>query len=117
MEPDVKAALMAIHRERTGGDEAAASRWIDDLGTRFEPVALHNDRHSYYLTLTAWARNLEGARRELCARYGERVFRLFQIYLWAGAHLHRDGGLEAYRAVFQKARGRPSAGLGVRAPR
>jgi hypothetical protein len=42
---------------------------------------------------------------------------LFQIYLWAGAHLHRDGGLEAYRAVFQKARGRPSAGLGVRAPR
>ncbi len=34
MEPDVKAALMSIHRERTGGDEAAASRWIDDLGTR-----------------------------------------------------------------------------------
>jgi len=34
MEPDVKAALMAIHRERTGGDEAAASRWIDDMGTR-----------------------------------------------------------------------------------
>jgi cytochrome P450/NADPH-cytochrome P450 reductase len=34
MEPDVKAALMSIHRERTGGDEAAASRWIDDMGTR-----------------------------------------------------------------------------------
>ena len=34
MEPDVKAALMSIHRERTGGDEAAAARWIDDLGTR-----------------------------------------------------------------------------------
>jgi cytochrome P450/NADPH-cytochrome P450 reductase len=34
MEPDVKAALMAIHRERTGGDEASASRWIDDLGTK-----------------------------------------------------------------------------------
>jgi cytochrome P450/NADPH-cytochrome P450 reductase len=34
MEPDVKAALMAIHRERTGGDEAAASRWIDEMGTR-----------------------------------------------------------------------------------
>ena len=80
-------------------------------------IGFHNDRHSYYLTLTAWARNLEGARRELCARYAERVFRLFQIYLWAGAHLHRDGGLEAYRAVFQKARGRPSAGLGVRGPR
>jgi cytochrome P450/NADPH-cytochrome P450 reductase len=34
MEPDVKAALMGIHRERTGGDEAAATRWIDDLGTK-----------------------------------------------------------------------------------
>ena len=90
---------------------AAANR------TGLEPVALHNDRHSYYLTLQAWARNLEGARRELVAHYAERVFRLFQIYLWAGAHLHRDGGLEAYRAVFQKARGRPSSGLGVRADR
>jgi cytochrome P450/NADPH-cytochrome P450 reductase len=34
MEPDVKAALMAIHRERTGGDEAAAARWIDEMGTK-----------------------------------------------------------------------------------
>jgi cytochrome P450/NADPH-cytochrome P450 reductase len=34
MEPDVKAALMAIHRERTGGDDTAAARWIDDMGTR-----------------------------------------------------------------------------------
>jgi cyclopropane-fatty-acyl-phospholipid synthase len=85
--------------------------------TALEPVALHNDRHSYYLTLQAWARNLEGARRELCSRYGERVFRLFQIYLWAGAHLHRDGGLEAYRALFQKTRGRRSALLGVQTSR
>ena len=85
---------------------AAATR------TALEPVALHNDRHSYYLTLQAWAHNLEAARRELAARYGERVFRLFQIYLWAGAHLHRDGGLEAYRAVFQKGRDLPSADIG-----
>jgi cytochrome P450 / NADPH-cytochrome P450 reductase len=34
MEPDVKAALMAIYRERSGGDEAAGSRWIDDMGTK-----------------------------------------------------------------------------------
>ena len=80
--------------------------------TGLEPVALHNDRHSYFLTLQAWARNLERARRELVGRYGERVFRLFQVYLWGGAHLHRDGGLEAYRAVFQKARDLPSAGIG-----
>jgi cytochrome P450 / NADPH-cytochrome P450 reductase len=33
MEPGVKAALAAIYRERTGADESAALRWIDDLGT------------------------------------------------------------------------------------
>jgi cytochrome P450 / NADPH-cytochrome P450 reductase len=34
MEPDVKAALVAIYRERKGTDAEAAQRWIDDLGTR-----------------------------------------------------------------------------------
>ena len=34
MEPDVKAALMVIHREKAGGDENAAARWIDDLGSK-----------------------------------------------------------------------------------
>jgi cyclopropane-fatty-acyl-phospholipid synthase len=81
--------------------------------TALEPLALHNDRHSYFLTLQAWARNLEAAHEELSARFGERVFRLFQIYLWAGAHLHRDGGLESYRALFQKARDLPSVNLGI----
>jgi cytochrome P450/NADPH-cytochrome P450 reductase len=33
MEPDVKSALMAIYRERSGANEEAAARWIDDLGT------------------------------------------------------------------------------------
>jgi cytochrome P450 / NADPH-cytochrome P450 reductase len=34
MEPDVKAALVAIYRERKAVDAEAAQRWIDDLGTR-----------------------------------------------------------------------------------
>jgi len=34
MEPDVKAALMAIVRARNGGDDAAAAKWIDELGTQ-----------------------------------------------------------------------------------
>jgi cytochrome P450/NADPH-cytochrome P450 reductase len=33
MEPDVKAALVAIYRERKGADAEAGLRWIDDLGT------------------------------------------------------------------------------------
>jgi cytochrome P450/NADPH-cytochrome P450 reductase len=34
MEPDVKAALVAIYRERAGADAGAGQRWIDDLGAR-----------------------------------------------------------------------------------
>ena len=34
MEPDVKAALVAIYRDRTGTEADAALRWIDDLGTK-----------------------------------------------------------------------------------
>src|SRR6266851_3068452 len=33
MEPDVKAALVAIYRKRNGADADAGLRWIDDLGT------------------------------------------------------------------------------------
>ncbi|WP_426412705.1 bifunctional cytochrome P450/NADPH--P450 reductase [Bradyrhizobium ganzhouense] len=34
MEPDVKAALVAIYREKSGSDAAAGARWIDELGTK-----------------------------------------------------------------------------------
>src|SRR6478672_6525548 len=34
MEPDVKAALVSIYREKTGADADAGLRWIDDLGTK-----------------------------------------------------------------------------------
>jgi len=34
MEPDAKAALVAIYRERSGADADAAQRWIDDLGAK-----------------------------------------------------------------------------------
>ena len=87
---------------------AAANR------TRFEPVALHNDRHSYFLTLQHWARNLEAARDELVSTYGERTYRLFQLYLWGCAHqFQRDGELESYRVVFQQSHGAPSAEIGL----
>ncbi|OKO71106.1 cytochrome P450 [Bradyrhizobium sp. NAS96.2] len=34
MEPDVKATLMSIYRERTGTGADAAARWIEEMGTR-----------------------------------------------------------------------------------
>ncbi|HET7888318.1 MAG TPA: cytochrome P450 [Bradyrhizobium sp.] len=34
MEPDVKAALVAIYRENSGADAQGGQRWIDDLGAK-----------------------------------------------------------------------------------
>jgi cytochrome P450/NADPH-cytochrome P450 reductase len=34
MEPDVKAALVAIYRERAGADAEAGARWIEELGAK-----------------------------------------------------------------------------------
>ena len=34
MEPDVKAALVAIYRERSGADADAAARWIEEMGAK-----------------------------------------------------------------------------------
>ncbi|VIO71401.1 Bifunctional cytochrome P450/NADPH--P450 reductase 1 [Bradyrhizobium ivorense] len=34
MEPDVKATLMSIYRERTGADVNAAARWIEEMGAK-----------------------------------------------------------------------------------
>jgi cyclopropane-fatty-acyl-phospholipid synthase len=58
----------------------------------FEIIAIHNDRHSYFLTFRDWATNLETASATLIRQYGARTYRLFRLYLWAMAHcLHRDG--------------------------
>jgi cyclopropane-fatty-acyl-phospholipid synthase len=81
----------------------------------FEPIALHNDRHSYYLTLQAWARNLEAARDRVVPLVGERAYRIFRLYLWGCARqLQRDGSLESYRVAFQLASGRSSSEIGLR---
>ena len=88
---------------------AAANR------TTFETVALHNDRHSYFLTLQAWGRNLEAQRDALVPKYGDRTYRLFQLYLWGCARqFQKDGELESYRIVFQNGHGAPSSQIGLK---
>jgi len=87
------------------------------IANGFEPIALHNDRHSYYLTLQAWARKLEAAHDSVRTIVSEQVYRLFHLYLWGGAHqLERSGSLESYRVVFQRASGRRSSEIGCYRP-
>ena len=70
--------------------------------TQMEVLTVHNDRHNYMLTCTAWARNLEAARSEIVSRWGEALYRRFQIYLWGSAHAFLTGGMDAYRVVLER---------------
>ena len=80
----------------------------------FEIVTIHNDRHSYFETLRAWAQNLDAATDELVERYGLRDTRIFQLYLWGTAHcMGPSGKIESYRVVIQKSAARPSLHVGL----
>lgn len=63
---------------------------------------VYDDRHSYFLTVRQWARNLEAARERILARYGEWNFRRFNLYLWSSAHALLTDTLQCYRLVLQE---------------
>ncbi|MGO9919043.1 MAG: class I SAM-dependent methyltransferase [Isosphaeraceae bacterium] len=72
--------------------------------THFELIAVHNDRHSYYLTCRAWAENFERVRDQIVTRWGEPLYRRFQLFLWGSAHAFLSRGLNAYRVVLESPR-------------
>lgn len=88
---------------------------VDAVNTSpFEIVTIHNDRHSYFETLRAWAQNLDAAADELSERYGLRDTRIFQLYLWGTAHcMGPSGKIESYRVVIQKSAAKDSSHVGL----
>jgi len=70
--------------------------------TDFEVLAVHNDRHSYFLTCKAWAENLDAAKEEIIGRWGEQLYRSFRLYLWGSAYAFYSHGLEAFRVVLER---------------
>jgi cyclopropane-fatty-acyl-phospholipid synthase len=71
--------------------------------TRVDVLSVHNDRHNYMLTCTAWATKLEAARDEIIALWGETLYRRFRLYLWGSAHAFLTAQMDAYRVVLQTA--------------
>lgn len=70
--------------------------------TPLEVLAVYNDRHSYFLTCKAWAENLDAARDEIIARWGEMLYRRFRLYLWGSAYAFLSRDMDAYRVVMQR---------------
>jgi len=63
--------------------------------------AISDDRHSYFLTFQHWARQFESQREDLVARFGDRAYRRFHLYLWGSTHCFLTDRLQCYRVVLQ----------------
>jgi cyclopropane-fatty-acyl-phospholipid synthase len=78
------------------------SSYLDAVSeTPFEVAMVHNDRLSYMLTCTHWARNLDQQRNMIVERWGERVYRSFRLYLWGCVHGFATDDITAYRWMLQ----------------
>lgn len=71
-------------------------------GSELDLVRVTDDRHNYYLTARRWAERLDAAREAVVARYGERQYRRFRLYLWGCAHGFATRDLGAYHWVLEK---------------
>jgi cyclopropane-fatty-acyl-phospholipid synthase len=65
----------------------------------FEVVEVHNDRENYRLTTEHWARSLDRHRERIEQRWGRRLYRRFQLYLWGCADGFQRDVIQAYRWV------------------
>ncbi len=70
-------------------------------GTPFELIDVRNDRHNYLLTTRHWAENLDRHRDQIIARWGERLYRRFRLYLWGCVHAFSTDDVTAYRLLLE----------------
>jgi cyclopropane-fatty-acyl-phospholipid synthase len=78
----------------------ALTDYLDAVAkTPFELIEVHNDRHNYLLTTRHWAENLDRHRDEIVARWGERLYRRFRLYLWGCVHSFSTDDVTAYRLL------------------
>jgi cyclopropane-fatty-acyl-phospholipid synthase len=69
--------------------------------TPFELIYARNDRRNYLLTTRHWAQNLDRQRDEIVARWGERLYRRFRLYLWGCVHSFSTDDVTAYRLLLE----------------
>lgn len=69
--------------------------------TDFEVLAVHNDRHSYELTCRRWAESVESHRDEIVRRWGNALYRRFQLFLWGCVDVFSRGEFGAYRVILE----------------
>jgi cyclopropane-fatty-acyl-phospholipid synthase len=64
--------------------------------------AVFDDRHSYFLTFKQWAKNFEAHQESVIARFGQRHYRRFHLYLWGSTYSFLTDRLQCYRLALQQ---------------
>ncbi|MBT9612068.1 MAG: class I SAM-dependent methyltransferase [Burkholderiales bacterium] len=66
-----------------------------------EVMEVENESAHYGRTMYLWAERLEENKEMIVARWGEKLFRTFQLYLWGGAETFPEM-LQAYHLVARR---------------
>lgn len=82
-------------------------------GAGFETRDVENLREHYVLTLRHWVRRLEASHAEAVRLAGERLYRIWRLYLAASAHAFDSGQIGIAQMLFA----RPDAAGRCRIPR
>jgi cyclopropane-fatty-acyl-phospholipid synthase len=90
---------------------ASVIRSAESVG--FEVRDVEGLREHYMMTLRAWVRGLERRKAEAIRLVGERTYRVWRLYMSAGAFGFRTGAINLAQALFARpdARGRSNVPL------
>ena len=77
----------------------------------FEVRDIESLREHYTLTLRAWLRGLETHNREAIKLVGERTYRIWRLYMSAGAFGFRSAGINIVQTILSKPDGKGKAGI------
>jgi cyclopropane-fatty-acyl-phospholipid synthase len=72
------------------------------INSGFEIMEVKRETHDYELTMRHWAERFDAARDMIIARWGEKTYRAYSLYLWGGSHAFRRDILQAYHVVVRK---------------
>lgn len=62
-------------------------------------LEVKNETRDYGLTCVDWARRFDAIRDEVVAKWGERLWRVWRLYLWGGGHAFLRNDLQAYHVL------------------
>jgi cyclopropane-fatty-acyl-phospholipid synthase len=88
---------------------ASIVRSAESVG--FEVRDVESLREHYMMTLRAWLRGLERRRVEAMRLVGERTYRVWRLYMSAGAYGFRIGGINIVQTLLSKPTAEGRAGV------